>query len=253
MAGGKHMIRKYPLDELSAVIGRIMGLLLTEEKVDHAVQLLSRAVTESIPGAIGAGVSILDSQARPVSSGFTDAIVERADALQYQLGQGPCLTAWATQESVLVHDVAADPRWPDWSAAVRDLSIRSVVSAPLIADGQGIGAMKIYAAGPGVFEDSTAALMELFATPAATLLSHIQAAEIPERISEGLQAALYSRDMINRACGVLMERHTLTQDQALQLLMRETRATHSTLREVSAAILTGVTSAPDRGRSDGFR
>jgi AmiR/NasT family two-component response regulator len=95
--------------------------------------------------------------------------------------------------------------------------------------------------------------MELFASPAATLLSHIQTAEIPERISESLQAALYSRDLINRACGVLMERHTLTQDQALQLLMQETRATHSTLREVGAAILTGVTSAPDRGRSDGFR
>lgn len=247
------MSRKYPLDELSSVIGRIMGLLLTEEKVDHAVQLLARAVKESIPGTVGAGVSILDTQARPVSSGFTDTVVERADALQYQLGQGPCLTAWATQESVLIHDVAADPRWPDWSAAVQDLSIRSVVSVPLIADGQGIGALKVYAAGPGAFDDSTGALIELFATPAATLLSHIQTAEIPERISESLQAALYSRDQINRACGVLMERHTLTQDEALQLLMRETRMTHSTLREVSAAILTGVTSAPDRGRSDGFR
>lgn len=246
------MMRKYPLDELSSVIGRIMGLLLTEEKVDHAVQLLSSAVKESIPGTIGAGVTILDPQARPVSSGFTDTIVERADALQYQLGQGPCLTAWATQKSVLIQDVATDPRWPEWSAAVQDLSIRSVVSAPLIADGQGIGAMKIYAATPGVFEDATATLMELFAAPAATLLSHIQTAEIPQRISESLQAALYSRDLINRACGVLMERHTLTQDDALQLLMREARATRMTLREVSAAILAGVASS-DRGRSDGFR
>jgi GAF domain-containing protein len=154
---------------------------------------------------------------------------------------------------VLVNDVAADPRWPGWSSAVREISIRSVISAPLIADGQGIGAMKIYAAGPGGVEESTAALMELFASPAATLLSHIQTAEIPERISESLQAALYSRDLINRACGVLMERHTLTQDEALKLLMRETRITRSTLREVSAAILVGVTSATDRGRSDGFR
>lgn len=246
------MIRKYPLDELSSVIGRIMGLLLTEEKVDHAVQLLSRAVKESIPGTIGAGVTILDSQARPVSSGFTDAIVERADALQYQLGQGPCLTAWATQKSVLIHDVTADPRWPEWSAAVQDMSIRSVVSAPLIADGQGIGAMKVYAAAPNAFEDGTAALMELFAAPAATLLSHIQTAEIPERISESLQAALYSRDLINRACGILMERHTLAQDDALRLLMREARATQGTLREVSAAIVSGIASS-DIGSSDGLR
>ncbi len=107
------MIKKYPLDELSTALGRIMGLLLTEEKVDHAVQHLARAAKDSIPGTLRTCVSILDSQARQVSSGSTtDAIVRRADALQYDLGQGPCLTAWATQQSVLVHDVARDPRWP---------------------------------------------------------------------------------------------------------------------------------------------
>jgi hypothetical protein len=112
--------------------------------------------------------------------------------------------------------------------------------------------MKIYADTPDVFEDATTALMELFAAPAATLLSHIQTAEIPERISESLQSALYSRDLINRACGVLMERHTLTEDQALQQLMREARASRSTLSEVSAALL-GVAIDRPRGTSDGLR
>lgn len=246
------MIKKYPLDELSTAVGRIMGLLLTEEKVDHAVQVLSKAVRDSIPGSIGAGVSILDPQARPLSTGSTDAIVERADALQYELVQGPCLTAWATQQSVVITDVATDSRWPNWSAAVVNLPIRSVVSSPLMAGGEAIGAMKIYAAVPGVFDDSAAALMELFAQPAATLLSHIQTSEVPERISESLQAALYSRDVINRACGVLMERHTLPEDGALQLLMQEARASRSTLSEVSAALL-GVDADPHRGTSDGLR
>jgi GAF domain-containing protein len=247
------MIKKYPLDELSTALGRIMGLLLTEEKVDQAVQYLSRAVKDSIPGTLGAGVSILDPHARPVSSGSTDSVVEHADALQYELVQGPCLTAWAMQESILIHDVAAEARWPNWSAAVVGLPIRSVISTPLIANGQALGAMKIYAATPGAFEDATTALMELFASPAATLLSHIQTAETPERISESLQAALYSRDLINRACGILMERRTLTEDAALQHLMRRARATRSTLREVSATVLASVASDTRRGSSDGLR
>lgn len=247
------MIKKYPLDELSTALGRIMGLLLTEEKVDNAVQHLSRAVKDSIPGTLGAGVSIFDPHARPVSSGSTDSVVERADALQYELVQGPCLTAWAMQESILIPDVATEARWPNWSAAVVDLPIRSVISTPLIANGQALGAMKIYAATPGAFEDATTALMELFASPAATLLSHIQTAETPERISESLQSALYSRDLINRACGILMERRTLTEDAALQHLMRRARATRSTLRQVSATVLTSVASDPRRGSSDGLR
>ncbi|MET3175056.1 UNVERIFIED_ORG: GAF domain-containing protein [Arthrobacter sp. UYCu721] len=78
-------------------------------------------------------------------------MVERADALQYELVQGPCLAAWATQQSILIHDVATEARWPNWSAAVVGMPIRSVISTPLIADGQAIGAMKIYAASPGAF------------------------------------------------------------------------------------------------------
>jgi hypothetical protein len=58
------MAQKLPLDEVSGVIGWIRHLLLTEEKVDTVVVLLARAVKDSIPGTVGAGASILDSQGR---------------------------------------------------------------------------------------------------------------------------------------------------------------------------------------------
>jgi AmiR/NasT family two-component response regulator len=84
------------------------------------------------------------------------------------------------------------------------------------------------------------------------LLAHIQTAETPARISESLQAALHSRDLINRACGVLMERHTLSEDEALQQLMKQARTSRTTLSEVSAALLAVSTDRP-RGTSDGLR
>jgi len=232
--------KQLPLDELSGAIGRILGLLLTEEKVDQAVQNLSQAIKESVPGTLGAGVSILDSQARPTSTGFTDSIVEQADHLQYQLSQGPCLTTWASEETVLIDDVRTDNRWPDWSAAVSEMPIRSVVSAPLMANGRSIGAIKVYSPEPSVFEAATASLLELFASPAATLLSHIQSAETPKRISEGLQSALHSRDVVNRACGILMERHKITHERALQQLILQSRNTSRSLQEVSVELVAGI-------------
>jgi GAF domain-containing protein len=235
------MTKKHlPLDELSGAIGRILGLLLTEEKVDQAVQSLSQAIRDSVPGALGAGVSILDSQARRTSTGFTDSIVEQADSLQYELGQGPCLTAWASEESVLLDDVRTDPRWPEWSAAVSTLPIRSVISAPLMANGHSIGAIKVYASEPSVFDAAVVSLMELFASPAATLLSHIQSAETPKRISEALQTALHSRDLVNRACGILMERHKITHERALQQLILRSRDKGRSLQEVSAELVAGI-------------
>jgi GAF domain-containing protein len=76
------------------------------------------------------------------SAGFTDHIVKQADAPQYELRLGPCLTACAAEETVLVNDVRTDPRWPQWSTAVAALPIRSVVSAPLISPKECIGALK---------------------------------------------------------------------------------------------------------------
>jgi GAF domain-containing protein len=234
------MEQNLPLDELSVVIGRIRGLLLTEEKVDRAVHTLARAIKEAIPGTVGAGVSLMDSQGHRTSAGFTDRIVERVDALQYELGQGPCLTAWAAEETVLVEDVRADPRWPDWSAAVEALPVRSVVSSALVSGRECIGALKVYAALPFVYDSGTGQLLELFAAPAATLLSHIQASEVPHRMSAGLQAALHSRDAVNRACGILMERHGLSYEQALQQLMRQARDTAQTLPQISAETIAGT-------------
>lgn len=234
------MAEKLPLDELSGAIGRIRRLLLTEEKVDAAVQRLAMAIKDSVPGTIGAGVSVLDSQGRRTSHGATDRVVEETDALQYELGEGPCLTAWAAEESILVEDVRTDDRWPRWSAAVQGLPIRSVVSAALVADKESVGALKVYAALPFAYTPATVRLLEQFAAPAATLLSHIQASELPQHISDDLHAALESRDMVNRACGILMQRHGVGHERALEELMRRARRRRMSLAEASVQVIAAM-------------
>ncbi|MBP1233040.1 hypothetical protein JOE40_002684 [Arthrobacter sp. PvP102] len=234
------MAKKLPLDDLSGAIGRIRGLLLTEEEVGAAVGLLARAIKDSVPGTIGAGVSVLDSQGRRTSHGATDRVVEQADALQYELGEGPCLTAWGAEETILVEDVRADDRWPRWRAAVKGLPIRSVVSTALIADKQSIGAMKVYAALPAAYTPATASLLELYAVPAATLLSHIQASEMPQHISEDLHVALESRDTVNRACGILMQRHGFGHERALEELIRRSRQHSLTLAQAASQLIAAM-------------
>jgi GAF domain-containing protein len=235
------MSNPLPIDELSTVIARVKGLLLTEQKVDRAVQLLARAAKETIPGTMGAGLSLMDAQGRRTSSAATDRVVEQADAAQYELGQGPCLTAWASEKTILVNDVHADPRWPDWSAAVSDLPIGSVVSTPLLAGSEALGALKIYAALPGVYSEETGRLLELFAGPASILLANIQSTETPARISQSLETALHSRDTIARASGVLMERHGWSEEESMRGLLRQVRAESTTLLEACSRIIRDVT------------
>ncbi|WP_258803445.1 ANTAR domain-containing protein [Pseudarthrobacter sp. NS4] len=80
-------------------------------------------------------------------------------------------------------------------------------------------------------------LLQLFAVPAATLLAHIQASEAPQKMTEGLQSSLHSRDIVNRACGVLMERLHVPHEDALQQLMKQARDNGTTLQHVSESVL----------------
>lgn len=239
------MPRQLPLDELTLALARIKGLLLTEEKVGRAVQLLAEGIRDAFPGSAGAGVSLMDHQGRRTSTGATDQVVLEADAAQYQLNQGPCLTAWATERTVIIADVVTDDRWPLWSHAVRDVPIRSVISSPLMAGTRCLGALKIYAAEPGVFNEATARPLEKLAFPAATLLDNIQASEAPHRFTEVLSGALYSRDTINRAQGFLMQLHGLTQEQALRELVQLSKTSRQSLLSVSTEILTGTRNTSD--------
>lgn len=233
-------MNRLPLDDLTATIARIQGLLLTEEEVDRAVSLLAQAIKESMPGTPGTGVSLMDAEGKRTSSASTDELVGRADAAQYEFGEGPCITAWASEKVVITDDVHTDQRWPRWRDAVLDLPVRSVVSTPLVAGKEALGALKIYSALPGQYDESTGRVLTLFAGTAATLLAHIQGNEAPLKMTESLKAILVSRDTINRACGMLMERHGISHDQALQQMIQNARAAGATLVEVSSELTTRV-------------
>ena len=234
-----------PLDELTAVFARIKGLLLTEDKVDRALQLLVQAVRDAIPGSDGAGISLFDEQGRGSSTAATAHFVGQADAAQHDLGQGPCVEAWTAGTPVLVHDAAADDRWPLWSEAVASMPVRSVVSTPLAAASGPFGTLKIYAALPAAYTAATVHLLEKFAVPAATLLAHVQSSETPRHLSGPLKGALSGRDNTNRACGILMERHGLSAEQALRELLRRARTDGTPLSVVCLGLIDAARMSAD--------
>jgi hypothetical protein len=225
-----------PLDELTAVFARIKDLLLTEDKVDRALLLLVQAIRDAVPGSAGAGISLFDAQGRGSSTAATELLVEQADAAQHDLGQGPCVAAWTAGKTILVHDTAEDGRWPLWSQAVARLPVRSLVSTPLGTNGAPLGTLKIYAALPAAFTAATGQLLEKFAVPAATLMAHVQGPETPRHLSRPFKGALAGRDNTNRACGILMERHGLTAEEAFRELLRRARANGTPLSRVCAEL-----------------
>jgi GAF domain-containing protein len=234
------MTANLPLaDELAALTARIADLLLTHETVDEAVSALAQSLKEAIPGTLGAGVSLMDTRGRRTSTASTDPDILRADQLQYDLGQGPCLTAWAQQATVLVEDCRTDHRWPALSRAITDLPLRSVISTPLSTPEGAIGALKVYSPLPNGFDAKAIRLVELLARPAALMLANTQARDTAQRLSVGLIDALGARDAIGTATGIVMERLHVNRDQALATLISASRRRNEPLHQLSQNIIDG--------------
>ena len=223
--------------ELPVVFARVHGMLLSEESATGAVHRLAQAAHRVVASSTGAGVSLLDEHGQRISTGATDPAVEAADALQYELGEGPCLSAWATATPQRIADTAYETRWPEWSAAAAAAGIRSVLNTPLLYQGRCLGAMKVYATTPEAFGDGDEEVLGLLAEAAATLLGAAQTREAPQRISDGLKAALHDRQTVAVATGVLMERHGLDLDSAQQRLLDDAREQDQPLVQTAGQIL----------------
>ena len=223
-------------DELSALSARVSGLLLSEETVATALGLVSSLARDSVPGAVGAGVSIIDERGRH-SSGSTDVRVQRADALQYELDEGPCLAATSGRQLVHVDDLTTDRRWPRWARAVAPLGLQAAMSAPMIAGDAALGAVKVYAEQPRTFGVHAERCLTLASAQAAILVANVQTRERARRLSEELRAAVRSRDLVSTAKGVLMARHGIPEDVAFTMLVSRSGEEGGTLAEVARAVV----------------
>ena len=229
--------RHLPLaDELSVVFARMSGLLLSQETVASSLALISALALETVPRAAGAGVSIVDEHGRR-SAGATDRRVEEADALQYELDEGPCLDAAAGRQVVRVPDLATERRWPRWAPAAAGLGLAAAISAPLVAGETTLGALKVYATSPGDVDAHTTQLVTMFAAQAAFPVANVQSLERARRTSEDLRQALASRDVISTAKGVLMARHGIGEDAALGMLLARCGGEAGTLRQAARAVV----------------
>lgn len=228
-------------DDLSAVLARMSAVLVSRETVTSALQLVAQLAVETIPGSAGAGVTLVDPHGRRTTAAASDARVEHADRLQYELDEGPCLAAWATGSVVRVTELATDTRWPRWAEAAVGLGLGSALSVPLATDTASLGAMKVYASQPRAFDGRSEQLLTLFAPPAAVLVANVQAHEDARRTGDDLKAALRSRDLIGQAKGVLMSSRGVDEDGAFLLLAaaarRDDRSTADVAREIVEAAL----------------
>ena len=234
--------------ELSPALRQMAGLVLSRETVDSALRLVTTLAETAIPGTRGAGVTLVDEHGKR-SRAASNPAVEEADRLQYELDEGPCLTAWRSRQLVRIDDTTTDTRWPSWTGAVRAVGVRSVLSAALVVADESIGAIKVYSDRPASYDAHAERLLSLFAQQAAILLANTQSLQQARQLSRQLSDALRSRDAISRATGVLLARGAADEQAAFALLADTARRSGRTVEELALELLADVAARKAPGSS----
>jgi hypothetical protein len=216
---------------------RGVGLLSAEEfraRVDEAFTeggasadlllplVLVRAVVSVLPVS-GAGLSMMTDQLRiPLAGSDQDAVM--AERLQTTVGEGPCLSATATDGSLAADVAAMAASWPIFCERfVAETPYRSVASFPLLSvGGTYLGALDVYSASPEAFTFSELeAVNAAVAIPIAGMLfGRAGTGELDGPTGQGWldQELVDQRMNVWVAVGMLMERLQLKNDDALALL-----------------------------------
>jgi GAF domain-containing protein len=219
------------LAELFAYIARELHAGTTAEQT--AARIVAAAV-HTVPGCDHAGISLVPRHGRIETVAASDDVAAAVDAIQYELGQGPCLEAIRDHESYLICDLLREERWPSFSRrAAEQTSIRSMLAFRLFVSGDTLGAINLYSRDVDAFDSEACAVGAILAAHASVGLSTARERERAEH----LERAVESNREIGMAMGVVMASGLRTPEQAFEVLRRASQQLNVKLRDVASAVV----------------
>ena len=227
-----------PVDLPSGVIAEVIRAAVARSSAAEALRAVIEMAVDTGP-CDAASITMLEPDRSVQTVAFSDDRVLKADGLQYQLGEGPCVDAVWAAGVFSVPDLLADGRWPRWAPEAAGLGIGASLSVHLFTDST-LGSINLYSMSPREFTDTDLENARVIAAHASVVLAYA-------RQNENLWRAIDSRNLIGQAQGMLMQRYGLTGPTAFAVLRRYSQERNVKMR-VLAEELTSTGQLPGLGR-----
>jgi len=171
---------------------------------------ITQVASTTVAGVDFASVTIRHPSGRLETVAPSSPLMYVADGLQYELNEGPSYDAVTDAAIVYCADLDHDSRWPDFGPRAKRLGLSSLLVVRLVHPGDRCLALNLYSDAVGAFNDHHRV--------ARIFLNEAFLKADPEQQGQTLHAALTSRTMVQQATGILMQRHGVDAEQALELL-----------------------------------
>lgn len=198
--------------------------------LDETLEAVVKAACVSVSGFDHVGISVLHRDGTAETKAATGALVWELDALQYDLGEGPCMEAMQSEAVVIAERLRHDQRWPRYGPAAVKAGIRAQLGVRLCADDRTLGALNFFATSVDTIDPDAICVAQIFATHAALAFGRAQR---EDELTEGM----HTRERIGVAVGLTMGRYQVDRHRAFQFLVRASSTSNTKLRVVAAEVV----------------
>lgn len=153
----------------------------------------------------GAGIMLMSDGEHRGTLGVSNRVMTVVEDLQFTLGEGPCIDAYASEHPILEPDLGhpVTNRWPAFSGPAVSAGVRAVFGFPLRAGAVNLGALDVYRDRPGALGEDQLRDAVVLADVIATTVLALQADAAPGELPELLDATVHHRAVVYQASGMV--------------------------------------------------
>jgi hypothetical protein len=170
----------------------------------------------------------------------SDDIARHIDALERELGEGPCVDAIDDEAGQVDPDISKHSAWPKLAERVlAESPVRGMAGYRIVIEGKKIGALDLFSDTPGALETGAneGIVLSAFASIALGSVAHRERAD-------SLRRGLESNREVGKAIGLLMAAHEIGSVEAFELLRRASNDMNMKLTEVAHEVIQNAERRP---------
>jgi GAF domain-containing protein len=170
----------------------------------------------------------------------SDDVARHVDALERELGEGPCVDAIDEEAGQVDTDISKHSTWPKLAERVlAETPVRGMAGYRIVIEGRKIGALNLFSDTAGALETGgdEGVVLAAFASIALGSVANRERAD-------SLRRGLESNREVGKAIGLLMAAHEIGSVEAFELLRRASNDMNMKLTEVAREVIKNAESRP---------
>ena len=226
------LYKKMPYKKQIQALSEISKAISSDQYLDDILKLIV-TVTANVMDSKICSLWILDENEKVLRIRATQAISEAyLKERSLRLGEGVVGHVAQEKKSLAILDVLKDPLYKEKELARKE-GLVSMLSVPMVVKEKVIGVINIYTSYPHEFTETEQAVLTMVANQAAICIENTELMVKTKVIQEELE----TRKLVERAKGILMKQHGLSEDEAFKRIRKASMDSRKTMREIAEAIL----------------